>query len=366
MRSRRLVAPSERARAFRKLVTLLQPGGRIVLSPRHGAADLGRTLHDTRADEIERLAADHGMQVLLVREQPDALGRLAVHWTLMVLALPDDSTGALPLVRGIILNDRKTSTYKLALLRIIARIADGSAGIAEPDEEYMRIPLGLVALYWIRAFRPLIAHNIPQSGTDRRGAGLGFVKEPFQALEVVSPLDLKLGTRLVGAEGQALRLALADAARTIKKMPASYLKFADGTPILPTDFGTVPPSMPEFEISRENLWQYGVLRVPRHLWQALRRLSSGSSRCWWQSGRGCRSATPSSRAGPYRPIQWRRRCGGLILSGRQNMHGAVHWPYWMREDRSTASGRSAGSTSGHLTSITVCLGARGPATIFGT
>src|ERR671918_481221 len=67
---------------------LLRPGGRIVLSLRHGAADLGRNLHDTHADEIERLASDHGLQVLLVREQPDALRRPAVHWTVMVLALP--------------------------------------------------------------------------------------------------------------------------------------------------------------------------------------------------------------------------------------------------------------------------------------
>src|SRR5919106_1870174 len=211
------VASSERARAFRKLVTLLRPGGRIVLSLRHGAADLGRTLHDTHADEIERLASDHGLQVLLVREQPDALRRPAVHWTVMVLALPDDSTGALPLVRGIILNDHKASTYKLALLRIIARVADGSAGIADQDDNYVRIPLGLVALYWIRAFRRLIADGIPQSGTDRGGAGLGFVKAPFRALDVVSPLDLRLGTRLFGPEAEALRLALADAARTIKE-----------------------------------------------------------------------------------------------------------------------------------------------------
>jgi SAM-dependent methyltransferase len=266
------VAPGDRSRAFRKLVTLLRPGGRIVLSLRHGPADLGRSLHDVDAHEVERLAADHGLQVLLSREQLDSLARPDVHWTVMVLALPDDSTGALPPVRGIILNDRKTSTYKLALLRIVARIADGAAGLAEGDDDHVRIPLGLVALYWIRAFKPLIAHGIPQSGTDRGGSGLGFVEAPFRALDI-SPLDLRLGTRLEGAEADALRRALADAARTVETMPATYLTFADGSPILPTTFGRVPPPRHELEISPEVLWRYGVMRVPRHLWQALRRLS---------------------------------------------------------------------------------------------
>jgi hypothetical protein len=44
--------------------------------------------------------------------------------------LPDDGTGALPLLRGIILNDDKSSTYKLALLRAILRVADGTPSLA--------------------------------------------------------------------------------------------------------------------------------------------------------------------------------------------------------------------------------------------
>ena len=46
----------------------------------------------------------------LVRE--DSLHKLA-----LALRLPDDGAGALPLLRGIILNDDKASTYKLGLLR---------------------------------------------------------------------------------------------------------------------------------------------------------------------------------------------------------------------------------------------------------
>jgi hypothetical protein len=54
----------------------------------------------------------------------DGLGRAEIAWTTLILELPDDGTGALPLLRGMILDDRKSATYKLALLRVLARIAD--------------------------------------------------------------------------------------------------------------------------------------------------------------------------------------------------------------------------------------------------
>ena len=45
---------------------------------------------------------------------------------------PDDGTGALPLLRHIVFNDQKSSTYKLALLRTLVRIADSAGGFARP------------------------------------------------------------------------------------------------------------------------------------------------------------------------------------------------------------------------------------------
>ena len=44
------------------------------------------------------------------------------------------ASGALPLLRHVILNDAKSSTYKLALLRSLCRIADGSAGLASTPQ----------------------------------------------------------------------------------------------------------------------------------------------------------------------------------------------------------------------------------------
>jgi len=47
----------------------------------------------------------------------------------------------------VILNDAKSSTYKLAVLRVLVRIANSAPGMAEPiDEDNVGVPLGLVAL----------------------------------------------------------------------------------------------------------------------------------------------------------------------------------------------------------------------------
>jgi hypothetical protein len=92
------------------------------------------------------------------------------------LRLPDDGTGALPLLRRIILSDQKSSTYKLALLRALCRAAQGSGGmVCEDGDDYVRLPLGLLALNWIRLYMPLTAANLPQAPANRNGVeGLAF------------------------------------------------------------------------------------------------------------------------------------------------------------------------------------------------
>jgi SAM-dependent methyltransferase len=57
------VAPGERARAFRKLVTLLKAGGRLAFSLRLGPPDAERSLHPVTLAEIESLARAHGSLV---------------------------------------------------------------------------------------------------------------------------------------------------------------------------------------------------------------------------------------------------------------------------------------------------------------
>jgi len=280
------VPPGERERAFRKLVTLLKPGGCLAITLRSGPPGDGRAMHAVSPAEIERLARAHGAFVERRVDAADGMGRTGVSWVQMALRLPDDGTGALPLIRHTILNDSKSSTYKLALLRAVGRVADGAAGFARTDEDgFACVPLGLVALYWLRLFKPLLAADLPQSPENRGLARLGFVGDGYRALIGVSHLDLRVGMRFAGDRATALHRALADASRTIVKMPATYLTYPggnrlesarpSGAPVFPArKFAVRHRPRNALVLDAPTLWSFGELRVPLPLWKAMQRFDA--------------------------------------------------------------------------------------------
>jgi len=135
------VPATDRRRAFRKLPDLLKPGGRLVLSPRHGPSPDERFMYPVSSQEIRHLAKQLALDVAMDRENPDHFGRPEVAWTTLVLWPPDDGTGALPLLRHVIINDAKSSTYKLALLRTLVRFNEASS-LGRGREAYrQRLPL---------------------------------------------------------------------------------------------------------------------------------------------------------------------------------------------------------------------------------
>jgi SAM-dependent methyltransferase len=234
-----------RGRAFRKLSTLLKPGGVILMSLRDGPSEPDRPMWPAPAGEIEAFARTHGLAVLRSVTTPDQLGRTDVLWTGMCLRLPDNGAKALPLLRGVILSDEKSSTYKLGLLRAVARVADATPALATPrlDEDAVEIPLGIVALNWIRMYLPLVTAGLPQMPGNSGPDGLGFAKEGFRALmghNVVSQ-DLRIGAQFVGERAAAMARALSEARLTIADMPANYTRFPNSdvrvfqaTPATPT------------------------------------------------------------------------------------------------------------------------------------
>ncbi len=265
------VPPDDRPRALRKLATLLKPGGRLVVTLRHGPAPEDRPMWPVDANEVERLGLDMGLALRVATQRADDLdGRPDVQWQTIILDLPDDGAGALPLLRGVILRQEKAATYKLALLRCIARIADASPNVAREADSYVELPLGLIALYWIRMFKPLIERGLPQ----RPGANMGFVTDAFHALRPLAAYDLRPGAGFAAEQSEALRRALADAARLIAKMPATHLTFANDVPVFPTSYGRMPAPAASLVLDQSFLWQYGTTRVPLIVWNVMRRMSA--------------------------------------------------------------------------------------------
>jgi SAM-dependent methyltransferase len=265
------VSPDDRPRAFRKLVSLLKPAGILAITLRQGPSDTDRPMFDTSLDELERLAKAHGISVLHSGSEADHLGRSNIIWHHMAMKFPDDETGALPLFRHVILKSDKSSTYKLGLLRAIARIADGSQGMSRIcSDDTISIPLGLVGLYWIRLYKPLISANLPQNPQNIGTKGLGFIGKSWDRLNL-SPLDLRPGMRFSGEDAFALHQSIRDAVESITKMPAHYMTFP----------GTKNPIF-EAKKSRNRIYSdilldenylrsFGEMIVPLHLWKALSR-----------------------------------------------------------------------------------------------
>lgn len=108
------VPPGQRKRAFRKLVSVLSPGGSMMVSLRKGPPAPGRPMHPAAAAEIEELARAHGLQVVRVQATPDSDNRADVSWEIVWLQLPDDGTGALPPLHHIVFSERKSSIGKSA------------------------------------------------------------------------------------------------------------------------------------------------------------------------------------------------------------------------------------------------------------
>ena len=273
------VALPDRPRAFRKLSTLLKPGGVMLISLRRGPPDPGRPMWPVNLGEIEALAQAQGLNIQKIVETRDQLGRDAVRWTNVCLRLPDDGAGALPLIRGIILNDDKASTYKLGLLRAVARIADTAPALAvhRPDADVVDVPLGLVALFWVRLYLPLVAAGLPQRPGNRGPERLGFAKDGFRTLlaERVVAQDLRIGQRFAGFRAAALAMALAEARTLIAAMPAHYITYPNSNRTVfevKASLAQRPPS--ELILDGEFLRSFGWFAVPGGVWRSLQRLGA--------------------------------------------------------------------------------------------
>src|SRR6056297_1142426 len=273
------VAPGSRERAFRILAELLKPGGHLIITLRHGSDEeenQRRGFHPVNAGEIEKLARSRAVVVTLRERRPDTSGREHLEWETVVVSVPDDGTGSLPLLRHVIVNDRKSSSYKLGLLRVLTRIAECLPGIvSRRTDDDVEIPFGVVGLYWLKQYRPLVLQHRVQV-TNNASRGLGFAGEAFYQLGQLSTYDLRVGGELDIARGEILTGALRDACATIRKMPVHYTTWpGTSNRIFTVEPGKLRRKRERVRISPEYLAQFGTLRIPVAIWQTL-----GQYACW--------------------------------------------------------------------------------------
>jgi len=269
--------PTYRERAFRILTELLAPSGMLVITLRHGPGDGERQFYEVSKAELDSFARHRAVMPVPLPDMPraDQLKREDVWWETAVYRLPDDGTGALPTLRHIIINDNKSSTYKLGLLRTLVRMADSAPGLVlNRSDDWVELPLGAVGLFWIMLYHPLVLkHHLRQAPGSR---GLGFAGDDFYELGKLSPLDFRVGLSLSAEFAPVVMRAIKKAASNILKNPAHFTTWP-GTNRQIFEGGTsrVTIRNEAVRLDKETLARFGRFRVPATLWDTFSRYA-----CW--------------------------------------------------------------------------------------
>ncbi|WP_404376099.1 methyltransferase domain-containing protein [Vreelandella aquamarina] len=270
------LSPDEQQRALRVLCSLLAPGGHLVMTCREGPNHDERQFYPVDMGVLDRWAQHLALLPVQSGHHGDQLGRAGVAWHLRVLKLPDDGTGALPSLRHIIVNDDKSSSYKLGLLRTLVRLADSAPGIVlSRTDEWVTVPLGAVGLFWIKLYRPLLVERDLRQAPGNKG--YGFAKDDFYRLKQLSPHDLRIGSAFYDPQCAATVMrAIRDACQTILKMPTHFTTWPGSQrPIFDGSYQRLRIREQAIRLDSATLASFGTFHIPATLWDSMSRYA-----CW--------------------------------------------------------------------------------------
>ncbi len=149
-----------------QLRSMLKERGRLLLSTSEGHAELetevrkpdGRLFVERAPSRLQLLFERLGFRHVTTETTDDSLGRTEIRWHLLVFEMMA-SSGQTPInqIETIISQDKKTATYKFALLRAIADIAqDASSQARWHGQDDVSVPLGLITEKWVLYYWPLL------------------------------------------------------------------------------------------------------------------------------------------------------------------------------------------------------------------
>ena len=271
------IRENQRERVIRILCDLLKPSGLLVVSLRLGTSSSEaqeQEFYPVSPQELESFANSRAISLEGHYQTLDS-ERDHLAWSWQVFVMPDDGTGNLPLLRHIIVNDDKTASYKLGLLRVLTRLAEEKPGLATHRDEWVDIPFGAVGLYWLKLYYPLLQqYELPQLPGQ---INPGFATDTFKQLDQVSIENLGLGMPITSSGANMLRQAIFEACKSIENNPAHFITYPGSSDkrVFLTERKSVKKHTSSITLSKEYLSQFGTLRMPTPLWQTL-----GQFACW--------------------------------------------------------------------------------------
>lgn len=223
---------------------VLRPGGTLLVSVPSARPDVdsrssrdpnGRLFSDFPPAKLHLLFERVGFAVRESETVTDSLGRDGVEWCVTEFVRLDESAERpLHLVESILNRDKKDATYKLALFRALAEIAQTQNHLAAfTPEGKVKIPVGAIADKWMLYYWPIFESEafICQRTGETRGASKKVaIRSPLESLiDHFRPsggmtgfyADWKSG-KLSGDAGRLWKSARAKFQNTIWNMPVRH------------------------------------------------------------------------------------------------------------------------------------------------
>lgn len=175
---------------------IICPGGTLVVSVPVERCDVdphtrrdahGRLFTDLPPQKLHLLFERVGFAIRESSTVEDSLGRQCIRWSVSEFTRLDESTERpLHLVESILNRDKKDATYKLALFRALAEIAQTQNHLAAftPDGK-VKIPVQAIADKWMLYYWPIFESEVficQRTGEARDASNGVAIRRPLEAL----------------------------------------------------------------------------------------------------------------------------------------------------------------------------------------
>ena len=223
---------------------LLVPGGALLISSSVGRGDLvdnrdedARLIIERPPEELQLLFERLGFRFVMKYITEDSFKRNLQWYTLVMERSEGGLSRSVDEIETIISRDRKTATYKIALLRALCDIAQREYHMVKwRADGTVSVPLGLIAEKWMFYYWPLIELDrpdkpvvIPQMNGQEKTQQMGFRKEMtelimfYRAHGGISALNRDYRGDSIPQAGLVLvNRAIRKIADTIRKGPVTY------------------------------------------------------------------------------------------------------------------------------------------------
>lgn len=158
--------------AVLSLARILQAEGRLILTVRESQAATdreadGRLFTSIPPGKLTLLLEAAGLRILHSDRQPDST-RASITWNVLVAEKSREPVSrGLDRIQAILAQDRKTATYKLALIRALCAISRTESERVRWGDGVVYVPLWAIAVHWLEYYWPLV--NSGEFLAQRRG-----------------------------------------------------------------------------------------------------------------------------------------------------------------------------------------------------